>query len=206
MDNPFTLCALANVGDQLAVAGAVREGLDVTTEALRRTEVALGAHNGWVAVASSNRGEALNRLGRFAEARQAYQRSLDIWRNSNSDRFLIAWALTGLGIAYLGEGQPREALGPLEEAYEIRLEKHVDRSQLGEVRFALARALWDGRRDKVRARALAVAAATDFEAASQEAEKGGVDQWLALHPRTAAPRAPHVSASRKRETRSRSAG
>jgi serine/threonine-protein kinase len=181
-DHPHTLISILNVGNELTDAGALVEGLEMTTRAMLGFERLFGEHDSWVATTSSNRCEALNRLHRYAEAREACRRAVDIWRLNKTDPFLLAYGLVGLGIAYLGEGHPADARPVLEESQRIRAEKHADPEHIGEVRFALARALWFERDERARAATLAHQAKSDYASLTgHEAQKAEIDDWLASH-------------------------
>jgi hypothetical protein len=133
-------------------------------------------------MSNTNRCEALNRLSRFAEAREACQRGVDIWRLAKTDPFLLAYGLVGLGLACLGDGHPADARPVLEEAYRIRVDKHADAEHIGEVRFALARALWFERDERSRALSLARDAKTDYAPLTgHTTEKAEIDAWLSNH-------------------------
>jgi hypothetical protein len=124
----------------------------------------------------------LNRLNRFPEAREACQRAVDIWRLAKTDSFLLAYGLVGLGVACLGEGHPADARPALEEAYRVRVEKHADAEHIGEVRFALARALWFERDERTRALTLAREAKGDYASLTgHQPEKAEIDAWLDQH-------------------------
>ncbi len=69
----------------------------------------------------SNYGEVLNRLKRFAAAREASQRALEILEgNVAADGLILAYPLTVLGVGYLDDGMPQQALPLLERAVSIR--------------------------------------------------------------------------------------
>jgi tetratricopeptide (TPR) repeat protein len=105
----------------------------------------------------------LNLLGRYAEAEKAYQRSADLFRQSGADPEVIAWVLTGLGRALLGQNKLAAAIAPLEEALATRIEKHAPAQQLGETRFALARALWSRPATRRNALAMGTKARADYD-------------------------------------------
>jgi tetratricopeptide (TPR) repeat protein len=126
----------------------------------------------------SNEGEALNALGRFDEAREAFAHAIQIWRAAQSDPSLISVGLTGIGLSYLGAGKFSDALNPLEEALRIRTTKLDTPEHLGETRFALARALWSSPANRQRARSLAVQARADYQVKNATTEAARIEQWL----------------------------
>jgi hypothetical protein len=71
-----------------------------------------------------------------------------------------------------------DAVPPLEEALRIRTQKGADPERLGEVRFALARAVGRRAAEKGRARTLAYAARADYAAAGDGKVLAVIDRWL----------------------------
>ena len=151
-----------NVGVGLEYAGKYEESRAASVAGREAMTRILGPDHPTVAMASSNEGESLNFLHRYAEARAAFQRADDIWRRAEVDVAFRSYALTGLGIAYLGEGKADEAVAALEEALRVRLAKQFDPERVGETRFALARALWSRPAERERGRALARHALADY--------------------------------------------
>jgi eukaryotic-like serine/threonine-protein kinase len=129
--------------------------------------------------ATRRRGEILGALGRQREARQSFERARVIWeRELGLEDRNLAYALTGIGIAYLAENDPGSALAPLERAYRIREAHEVDPSRRAETRFALARSLWETKRDRVRARALAEQAKEGYAKSAVKPKLAEVESWL----------------------------
>jgi hypothetical protein len=122
-------------------------------------------------------GEALNRLGRFSEARASFERALAVWREIGAGEFLRSYGLTGLGKTFLGAGNPGDAVAPLEGAVAARVATKAAPSLLGESRFALARALWSRSSDRPRALTLARQARADY--GSDPKAVAEIDAWLA---------------------------
>jgi eukaryotic-like serine/threonine-protein kinase len=176
-DDPRTIAAEMNKGDWQMAAGRLDEALQTDAQARAHFERVLGRDHPRVGIVCNNEGEVLNLLGRHTEAQAAYQRSADILRQSGVDNTMLAWPLTGLGRALLGQKKPVAAVAPLEEALAVRLEKHVSPAQLGETRFALARALWSGNGDRRRAVTLAASARRDRGGDTNSIAE--IDAWLA---------------------------
>src|SRR5262249_38267543 len=143
-----------NVGIALTQAGRTAEAAAELRQVRERLARVLGAEHSKVALGSANECEALNAAHRAAEAREACERALRIWRRNGADRSFIAFADTELGISLLGLNRSAEAITPLEEALGTRLDTNADRASLGQARFALARALWT--RSDARERALSL--------------------------------------------------
>ena len=176
-DDPLTIQWEANKGLWQETAGRLEDALQTDIQARQHFERILGSEHPRVALVWSNQGEVLNLLGRHAEAEAACRRALQLFRQSGADPDTLGWALTGLGNALLGQGQLSAAVASLEEALAIRLTKHAPPSQLGETRFALARALWSHPADRRRALALADSARGDY--GDDKKSVADVDAWLA---------------------------
>jgi serine/threonine-protein kinase len=178
-DHPDALRSLGNKGTSLLVAGRYHESLAASTAAADGWARVVGPSHPMLAICSNNIGEALNGLHRYAEARAAFGRALDIWHESGADPFLRAYGLFGEGLALLGEGKPDQAVAPLSEALRIRLEKQAAPERMGEVRFALARALWFQPAERERARALALKARADYaQVTTARPTLAAIDAWL----------------------------
>jgi tetratricopeptide (TPR) repeat protein len=175
-DDPWTIQWEANKADWQERAGRLDEALQTDVQVLAHFERVLGRDHPRVAMASNNEGEVLNLLGRYKEAETAYQRAISIWRQSGADATFLGWALTGLGRALLGQKQPGAAVVPLTEALDIRVAKQAAPAQLGETRFALARALWSRPDEKQRALALGASAKNDY--GDDQKAVAEIDAWL----------------------------
>ena len=138
-----------------AVALAVREDLDLADDP---AAVAIHEH---------------------AEALRLYTRALTILEASlGADHPSAAHVLTGLGETHAAMGHTHEAVALLERALAIRVAGSVQREELAETRFALARAL--GPEQARRARELALEALHDYaETVGSERERLAVEAWLA---------------------------
>ena len=177
VDHPMALDGLTTIGDALLAADRVEEALVTDRDALERAERVFGPSHATVAADANNMGEVLNRLGRFSEARASFERALAVWREIGAGEFVRAYGLTGLGIAYLGEGRPGDAVPHLERAVAARVVAKAAPSLLAESRFALARALWSRSSDRPRALALARQARAAY---GPDAKAGAeIDAWLA---------------------------
>jgi tetratricopeptide (TPR) repeat protein len=95
-----------------------------------------------IGIALGNLGNTSNRAGRYAEAADYCQRSYD-----NDVQFLppehpdLAYPLTCLGEARLGEGKAKDALAPLQQAHALRNRIDVDEAALAWTRWLYGRAL-----------------------------------------------------------------
>jgi tetratricopeptide (TPR) repeat protein len=140
----------------------------------------------------SNEGEYLVALGRAKEAVPLFEDALSRVDKTGPQSRILAYPLTGLGRAWLELGNSGEARPLLEHALSLR-EAGRDDVDRAETRFALARALGDGDKDRARAHTLALAARTTYahlaaddgkpNAASTAAQRqvSAIDAWLTRH-------------------------
>ena len=135
----LTLMALGNLGNYLEGAGHLEEAVTTDRRATDEGSVALGPAHPLVANLTYNLCEALNELGRSAEARDACLRALDIWRQAGTDEYLPDYARTGLGIALIGLGRSDEAVAPLEAAVRNRSARKGAPALLGALRHSRSR-------------------------------------------------------------------
>ena len=131
----------------------------------------MGLHHPALANQLNNRGEILNALGNPQEARSSFERAIVIWeRELGPADPILATALAGIGISYLAEHKPLDALGSLERVYKLQHGEDVDPVDEAETSFALAQALWDSGRDANRARQLAQEAKNAYSRAAMSKE------------------------------------
>ena len=170
-----------NLAIVLEDLGRNQEALEHVDRAIDVLSRGMGAEHPDVATQLSNRGEILNALGRYREARVSFERARIIWeRELGLDARNLAYALTGIGVSYLGERDAVSAVAPLERAWKIREAKETDPERRGETLFALARALWDSERDRRRAQTLGQTAREAYAKGGEASTKlGDVDAWLA---------------------------
>lgn len=140
---------LEQLGDAAAAVPYIERAVKVL-------EVSLGSEHPRTATLLSNYAEILNRLERFEEAREMSRGALAIFEGETApDGVTLSYPLTALGLGYLGDGMAEVALPILERAVEIREGTKNRSSSLGEVHFALARALRQIGQEIPRAAALA---------------------------------------------------
>jgi len=185
-DDPDVAQSLGNIALCLAQLGEVEQALPIALRALKISEAGLGPQHPRTAIHLSNYGEILKGFGRFEEGREMAGRALSILEGEvEPDSVILSYPLTALGLSYLGEGLLDEALPILERAVAIREAKESESSRLGEVHFALARALSASGQDLARARVLASRARTEYCSAVRSPatlrELAALDAWLAIH-------------------------
>jgi len=169
-----------NLGLSLKELGRHQEALLHVERGIALTKRGLGASHPDIATDLSNRGEILNALHRYREARESFEQATAIWeREFGVENLNLGYALTGIGVSYLAEGNAPRALVPLERAFAIRTSQEKEPSRRAETTFALARALWEANRDRGRARSLAERAKETYAAIAAQAKVSEVDRWIA---------------------------
>ncbi len=128
-------------------------------------------------------GEVYINLRDFPAAEREYRRALDAQLAVNPDHADADFARTGIGMALLERGQPREALPYLEAAVKhMAARKHSERP-LAEMRHLLADALW-ATGERTRAREIAGQVRTFLASLPRDLageELAEIDRWLASH-------------------------
>jgi tRNA A-37 threonylcarbamoyl transferase component Bud32/tetratricopeptide (TPR) repeat protein len=175
-DDPLTIQWEANKADWLQAAGRLDEAIKSNIEAREHLERVLGSEHPQVAYLRINEGEMLNVLGRHAAAEESYRTATKLFRQSGADPDVLAWSLTGLGLALLDQEKSAEAVPLLEEALSIRVGGRASAAQLGETRFALARALWSRPAGRRRAMMLSASARRDY--GDDATALAAIDAWL----------------------------
>jgi len=151
-------------------------------EALALFENRLGKDHPNVGYPLNNLGEIAVLEGRFEKALAYCERALELGEKAlGAEHPALAHELTCLGNALTGLRRPTKAILRLETALSMREANPGNPKELAETRFALARALWEARRDRKRALGLAAQALEGFTAAGQLAatERDLADAWLA---------------------------
>jgi tetratricopeptide (TPR) repeat protein len=174
----WSLVALAQAQ---TVLGQSREAEAALQRALSIFQAAHGPEHHGVGAVHLWSAELRRRQGRHQEAEAQYRRAREIYESTlgGSSRFLGP-ALEGQAESLLALGDPDRALALLEQAALLR-ERLGNPRDLARARFALARALWNGNRDRRRARELGLRAR---EALAALRDLGGADlrrveAWLA---------------------------
>ncbi|MCU1279871.1 MAG: hypothetical protein JWM53_3417, partial [bacterium] len=130
-----------------------------------------------------NMGEAYRRLGRPDQALAQFEQSLASLEKALGPKHPgLAATLLGIGRVEVAQSAPAKARTTLERALAIAQTQPGDGSEVAEVRFALAQALWlDGKRPE--AHALATQAQSVFAGAgaTQRKQLAEANAWLARH-------------------------
>jgi eukaryotic-like serine/threonine-protein kinase len=181
-DHPDIATSETNLAISLQGLGHNEEALTHDDRAIALLSAALGEGHPDLAMPFNERGEILNALRRYPQARESFDRARGLWeRDLGLESLPLSHALTGIGIGYLEEGKPTSAIAPLERAYKIRAAREPEHARRGETSFALARALWDADRDRGRARNLAEEAMSEYAKSSARTKELEVKAWLHDH-------------------------
>ncbi len=163
-------------------------------EARSKFERAIGIIEATVGPEHPDMGRALANLGNIDKAQghnedaiASYDRALTIWTAAlGPDHPLVCAVTADRAESMVALGRAGEVLGDLERALTNSLASGGDPLTLANVRFALAKALWEAPggqgRDRPRARQLAEAARAGMAETGQAAQRvEEIDAWLAGH-------------------------
>jgi serine/threonine-protein kinase len=171
--------SLANVADDLRDLGRDAEAFATNERALRILEASLGTQHPMVAAVLANQCDARVALGEPARGRADCEHVLSIWKTEPPEREeFFGYPLTSIGLSFLAENRPVEAIAPLEEALRVRASDRARPELRADTAFALARARWSSGRDRSRAMKLAEEA-RDLYGAKKEAERKKVEAAMA---------------------------
>ena len=187
-EHPRLAFPLNNIGEVLRAQEKPEQALGYYQRALAVMEGSLGADHPNVASSMINLANLLHDQKRYEEAEHQYQRALEIQRRTLPEAHPhAAWPLLGLAKLDLARGRVERAREHAEQALAIREKARVAPVLLAEGRFVLARALWEDRSERSRARSLAEQAREGW--ASEGADDpqtreylADVERWLAEHP------------------------
>lgn len=145
--------------------------------ALEIWEAALGPRHQLVASAYETVAAILYRQAAFPDAAAHYRQALEMKLAAlGPDHPDLAYALSGLGLSQVKLGMYNDAVPNLERALKL-WRSDTDAAM---TRFGLARALWETRRDRARARTLAAQARDSFEK-MHDGTADEVAEWLEEH-------------------------
>jgi eukaryotic-like serine/threonine-protein kinase len=175
--------SIVNAAVCLDELGETIAAVEYAERAVRIIQASLGLDHPRAAIALVNYAAFLVRLERFAEARGPAQRALAVFeRETDPTGLTVSYPLAALGSSLVGSGDFEEAVPLLERAASIRDAKETETAKLGEVHFALGRALWGAGLERSRALALTVRARDEYLAApatpATQRELDEIDRWL----------------------------
>jgi tetratricopeptide (TPR) repeat protein len=181
-EHPDAAISEGNLGIFLHGMGREEEALAHMDHAMELLKRGLGPGHPQIAIGLNNRGDMLSALHRYREARLSFEGAQRIWeRELGPDNLNLGYTLTGIGLSYLAEDNPLQALPPLERAFKIRRDREPEASRRAETAFALAQALSALDRDTCRARLLASRALHEYEKADRPAKAKAVEAWTRQH-------------------------
>jgi serine/threonine-protein kinase len=178
-EHPELAGALTKLGNTLAYLKRHEEAREKHARALALSEKALGPDHPLVGLSLTVLGVELMHLGRYGEAQQRLDRALAVTEKAyGKEHPDLAYVLTARGSLMLARGKPAEALPPLERALKLPLKG----AALLELKFTLARALWEAKRaERSRAVTLATEARDSWQRLGHASLAAEASQWLAEH-------------------------
>jgi tetratricopeptide (TPR) repeat protein len=183
-EHPEVADSLQNLGNVFFVQRRYDIAGRYYERALTMREHILAPNNPNIVGSLINMADVLARTGQFAKALVLAQRALTlVERSLGPHHWLVAEALTAVGWAHVGLGAPAAAIAALERALSLRDPAKSRSVSVADNRFALARALWDAHRDRLRSLDLARAAARELAKSPEAsvAHRAEVDAWLRRH-------------------------
>ncbi|HVE81718.1 MAG TPA: tetratricopeptide repeat protein, partial [Myxococcales bacterium] len=123
-------------------------------------------------------------LKRYRESLDAAERAVELNKKlEGPDSPELRFSLETMGKALVALNRPQDAIPVLEKALRyFESNKAPELDDLGDVRFTLARALRDARREPDRAIALGTRARDDYLAEKNPKKAEEVDRWLRTAP------------------------
>lgn len=178
-DDPAQVGALINLSSVLERLSRVREARAMCERALVLQEAELGPDHPELADTLVILARVLMSQKKYDEAGRRLERALAIQEKALGSRSPhLTHSLMGLGDLLLTRHQPDKAATPLERA--LALARVKDRA---DVQLSLARALWESKRDRPRAVALAREAQEFYRRVGHTPKLAESSRWLAEHPR-----------------------
>ncbi len=154
---------------------AIEEGRRLE-ELLRRRNVGEGSSE--LSTLSLNLGYSQVRTGQAREGLALCEKAMELLKRQNRGPTLVGFQC--IGEALLALGKPGAARQVLETGIGFPYAERSAAGRMGHLKFALARALVAGQRDRPRARALAEAARDEWRAVpSEQGALAEVEAWLA---------------------------
>jgi tetratricopeptide (TPR) repeat protein len=178
-DHPLVAIALVNRGNIELLAGEPVEAISYYEKALAIESKALGPDHLQVAASLMNLGAARESAGQLVEAERSYGRALAIrTRHLGEHHALVGESVGAIGLVELRRNKLARAIEDLERAVALAEENRDVSERIGELHFGLARALWQGRGDRDRARELARKAVQELTTAKADDEAADARAWL----------------------------
>jgi len=179
---PDVISALLDLATAQRARGRRAEALPHLQRALALAEKQMGPESFETASALEGLAAWHQEGGQHQQALAHYQRALAI-RQKDSPPWHpdLFEALAGLGRCQMALNAPAQAAASLERAVALAGSPRIAPETAADVRFLLARALWDADTGRARARELATQAHGAFLQAHKAPEASQVTAWLASH-------------------------
>jgi serine/threonine-protein kinase len=176
-EHPDLTSVLNTLGNALSHLGHHEEAMAHLARSQALAEKAMGPHHPYVAMPLTVLASELTRLGRYDEARQRLDRAMAILEKAyGREHPDVSYALSAQGDLLLARGKPAEAVALLERAVKLAPQGSIH----AEVRFRLARALWEARpSERSRAVSLATEARDTWQRLGHSTSAAKSEQWLA---------------------------
>ncbi len=169
--NPEVVPAKSNLGWVLLALGSIEEAAPVLEAVHAESLRAFGEESQNVAISLINLGELRLAQRRLPEALELERRAVAVLELSDKKQPVLSEPLSQVALALIALGRAPEAVEPAERALQLAKANAIPPTDLARVQMALARALAESRRDRPRARELAVSAQKAF--ADAAARYGG---------------------------------
>ncbi len=155
--------------------------LALNAEARALLEKTLPPHHEKLLAIRGNQANVLRDLHRHDEAIAELEQLLALQEASGAGPASLAHTLLNLGTTHVARGAPADAIPVLERGLTVSASGPDQEFQHAKLELELARALWNSRTDRPRARRLAQVTATTLRAAGPDAAEvlADVDKWLA---------------------------
>jgi eukaryotic-like serine/threonine-protein kinase len=184
-DRRVLASVLNNLGNVLSRLGEQQQALERLEQSLALRRALLGEDNPDIAQSLDNIGNVLLALDRPEDALARHEEALRLRHRTQGDEHpWLAYSLHGIGESRLARGQVDEAIEALEQALSIGESDAPDRAA---TEFALARALWEGKRQHARVLELARDAHARMTGHGDASRAETVQQWLAERGMAAVP-------------------
>jgi tetratricopeptide (TPR) repeat protein/tRNA A-37 threonylcarbamoyl transferase component Bud32 len=178
-DPDVLIPALNNLANLFLRAEEPNEALPFLERALAEQKKHLAEDHPQIGILMLGRAEALFHGGRLREAETAYREAeAQLARRLPPEHPYHAAPLAGLGQCLLAQSRPADALAPLERALTVTLAAPHEAIDVRLVKFMLARALWDTRGDRFRAKKLAQEAYDAYPPDDAGPFRGELRTWL----------------------------
>lgn len=183
-DHPDVSMCLMNLGAAERELGNLDRARELVTKSLKLRREQLGDAHPFIAITHVNLADIELASNDPRAALVHFEAARDVWAQTHGpDHPDHAYALTGIGRAYMDMGQPQSAVEPLTRAVQLRNPDTVEPRMAASSRFILARAMMEADVDRPRAREIALEAKQLFESVDGTREPvDEVAQWLAENP------------------------